>query len=143
MIIDCKNDIPPNYQDYEVLVERTGERLSKGIFYADDEAGFYDRYTTWPLIFDPEDPDQLSWERVYACIKIVPRRDDGPKKAVVIEPPGGKSPTLMFVSPKLLSQRAVRNIQESARRAYDEGKSFVVEEMKVYQLIDGRWEPLP
>jgi hypothetical protein len=72
MIVDCLNDDPPDYNKYRVRVERTGEILGDRIFYADDEAGFFDRYTTWPPTVDPENPDGCLWERVHCCIKIVP-----------------------------------------------------------------------
>jgi hypothetical protein len=70
MIIDVKNNIPPNYRDYAVRMERTGEIHRRLVFYADDEAGYFDRYTQWP----PKLADvgyELEWERVHACIKII------------------------------------------------------------------------
>jgi hypothetical protein len=71
MIIDVKNNIPPNYRDYAVRMERTGEIHRRLVFYADDEAGYFDRYTQWPPKL-AEVGYELEWERVRACIKIIP-----------------------------------------------------------------------
>lgn len=70
MIIDVYNNNPPNFMDYAVRMERTGEILRDRIFYADDEAGFFDRYVSPETI--NEAGDALVSERIWACIKIIP-----------------------------------------------------------------------
>lgn len=71
MIIDVPRNIPHNYTDFAIRMERTGEILREGIYYADDEKGYFDRFATDPPKWDPAVGDYVR-ERVYACIKIIP-----------------------------------------------------------------------
>jgi hypothetical protein len=69
--------------------------------------------------------------------------DVKPRNSVVVEPIGGGSPPLMFVSNDRLSREAIEHIKATVPQAIADRKPFIVERMKVYQLIDGRWEALP
>jgi hypothetical protein len=71
--------------------------------------------------------------------------DVKPKNSkVLVEPPWGgfRFPPLMFVSNHRLRREAIEHIKARVEQAIAERKPFIVEDMKVYQLIDGRWEPL-
>jgi hypothetical protein len=71
--------------------------------------------------------------------------DAKPRDSIVVEPPWGgfRFPPLMFVSDVRLSREAIEHFRSEVLRGLREKEPFIVESMKVYQLIDGRWESLP
>jgi hypothetical protein len=70
--------------------------------------------------------------------------DARPENSVEIDPGPHGQPPLLLVFPCWLRREAIVNLREVFEANYRNRKSMAIDgNPKVYQLIDGRWEPLP